>query len=260
MSAEHYRTERETCEKALSEAVFASNRGFGQLKGWQGHWASFLHTRTIVTTMTIFDVIDAAIESRGRERPLDHFSVASIARTAVEAALMMLYISDPNLTSDEWELRHLILQLHDTSHRSRMFRPRETGENGGEIKRMRTEYRFHIDRIIAEIRTNPEFTKLEVEQRDRIVSCREYYVGGIRNVVRKAGWDVSDYDFFESYLSAYIHSMPMSFFRAEEHCVDFKAVSEFQYALCGTALAWVAHGLTSSTARMEELIRSANSE
>ena len=137
MSEDHYQTERNTCETALAAAVAVSEAGIGLLDGWQGHWAAFLHARTIVNTMTIFDVIDAGVRSGGEARPLDHFSVASIARTAVEAALMMLYISDPSLSSEQWELRHLILQLHDTSHRSRMFRAREAGENGEEVKQMR---------------------------------------------------------------------------------------------------------------------------
>lgn len=257
MSENHYQTERDTCETALAAAVAVSDACIGLLDGWQGHWAAFLHARTIVNTMTIFDVIDAGVRSDGEARPLDHFSVASIARTAVEAALMMLYISDPSLSPEQWELRHLILQLHDTSHRSRMFRAREAGDNGEEVKQMRAEYRFHIDRIASEILANPEFAKLTPEQRDRILKSRDYYIGGIRNAVRMAGWDVADYDFFESYFSAYIHSMPMSFFRAEQHQVGFSGISEFQFALCGTALALVANALVSTTARMEELIRQA---
>lgn len=255
MSEDLYQTERDACEKALSAAVTASDAGIGLLEGWQGHWAAFLHARTIVNTMTIFDVIDAAVGSNGEARPLDHFSVASIARTAVEAALMMLYISDPSLSPEQWELRHLILQLHDTSHRSRMFRSREKSEIGNDVKQMRTEYRLHIDRITSEILENPEFSNLTPEQQDRIIKSRDYYIGGIRNAVRMAGWDVAEYDFFESYFSAYIHSMPMSFFRAEQHQVEFSGISEFQFALCGTALALVGHALVSTTARMEELIR-----
>jgi hypothetical protein len=255
MSKHHYETERDACEKALSAAVAASDAGIGLLKGWQGHWGAFLHARTITNTMTVFDVIDAAVGSNGEARPLDHFSVASIARTAVEAALMMLYISDPTLSPEQWGLRHLILQLHDTSHRSRMFRSREAGENGADVKQMRAEYRFHIDRLTSEILENPEFAKLTSEQQDRVIKSRDYYIGGIRNAVRMAGWDVADYDFFESYFSAYIHSMPMSFFRAEQHRVEFSGISEFQFALCGTALALVAHALESTTARMQELIR-----
>jgi hypothetical protein len=254
MSERHYKTERTNCENALATAVAVSDRGIGLLTGWQGHWGAFLHARTIVNTITVFDIVDAALAPPTGRRPLDHFSVASVARTAVEAGLMMLYVSDPDLSPEEWDLRHLILQLHDTSHRSRMFRSQESGGNGEEVKKMRAEYRLHIDRIIGEVKANSAFAKLKAEQQDRIVRCQDFYIGGIRNAVRMAGWDVAEYDFFESYFSAYIHSMPMSFFRAEQHDVSFDKISDFQLALCGTALALIGHTLESTTARMEQLI------
>lgn len=255
MSLSHFEKYRDELDSLLTDAVRASEAAIGVLRGWQGHWGAFHHARVIVNCGTMLQIVSGATDARQGERLLDHFSVASVARTAIEAQLMMLYVSDPTISADVWELRRQVFHLHDTIHRIRMFKPTSTPDGGGaEVAQMLFDLRFHMERQRSEVAALPEFQKLTEAQKERILSGQDFYVGGLRAAVKSVGWEVTEFEFYSTYLSAYIHSSPVSFFRADAHGIDFANVSEFQYALCGTAFAAVSNKLPQLTERMQLMI------
>ncbi|KKB09472.1 hypothetical protein VE26_06005 [Devosia chinhatensis] len=249
---------RHDCEKQIQSAVSLSEQAIGQLSNWQGIWGSILHARVIMNSGSMIKVIEAATDSGSGAQLLDHFSVASIARTAVEAGVMMLYVSDPNLSEAEFDMRRKVFQLHDTCHRSRMFKHHEA--HAPDVKEMRDLYRQKIAELRTELDSMPAFAALATEVRSRLLEGRDFYVGGVRGALKLIGWDKAEYDFYEAYFSGYVHSMPMSFLRAEMHGIDFATISEFQYDLCGFALNAVAETLERTTARMTQLLEARTSQ
>lgn len=115
-------------------------------------------------------------------------------------------------------------------------------------------YRQKIGELRAELEAMPVFKSLNEELQKRTLEGRDYYIGGVRAAVRAVGIGLGEYETWESYLSGYIHSMPMSFIRADMHGIDLSSISTFQYDLCGTALFVVAKALERSTERMSEML------
>ncbi len=86
------------------------------------------------------------------------------------------------------------------------------------------------------IEANPEFKSLDAEGQRRLLSGQEFHVGGLRALVRQTGFGVEQYEHISAYLSAFVHSAPVSFYRHLEHKIDFKNISGAQFALCTTVL------------------------
>jgi hypothetical protein len=244
---------RQQIEDRLGDAVMASEAGIGVLTGWRGDWAALHLARVIVNCGSMLRIIDAGIKFAPGSQLLDHFSVASIARTAIEAQIMMLYVSDPKIGFEEWEMRRQVFHLHDTVHRIRMFKPTAARDDAATQKTLEA-LRIGREELLGDLGRDAYFRALTDDQKKRILAGQDFYVGGIRAAVRSIGWDVAEYEFYSTYLSAYIHSSPVSFFRADQHGVDFATVSDFQYGLCGTALAAVSEHLPQLTARIYQLI------
>lgn len=255
---DHFIASRTDCEAAIDAAVTASEKAIGRSDSWAGIWGSLLHARVILNAGSMIKIIESATDNEPGLQLLDHFSIASIARTAMEAGLMMLYVSDMNADRELFEMRRKVFLLHDTCHRTRMFKHGEKSDPS--IKDMRDVYREKIAELKIELNAMPLFADLSDETRKRIVEGRDFYVGGVRGALREVGWDQKEYESFESYLSGYVHSMPMSFLRADLHGLNFNTISDFQYALCGTALQIVAATLERTTARMNALLEIANSK
>lgn len=240
------------CSTSLEKAVHASEAAIGKLAGWQGHWGAILHARVILNTLSMIKIIDTATEAPIGAQLLDHFSVAAIARTCMEAGLMMLYITDEKIDSNQFEMRRKIFLLNDTCHRSRVFKPAEKSQS--KIKMMREMYRRKIEELRANLESDAEFQKLLERDRNFILEGGTYFIGGPRRAWRDAGLEVAEYDFYEAYFSGYLHSMPMSFIRAEMHEIDFTNISEFQYGLCGTALLVASETLDRTTSRIGDML------
>lgn len=248
-SFDHYANGLRDLENQLQEAVAVSEDIKGQPSGtWSEIWGSILHTRVILNALSLTKIIEAATAQTAGSQLLDHFSVASIARTAMEAGVMALYVTDPTADAEDFEMRRKVFLLHDTCHRTRMFKPGQ--QQNAAVKEMRDMYRKKISELSAELEAMPNFSALPDEARSRILGGRDFYVGGVRGALKLIGWDRDEYEFYESYFSSYVHSMPVSFLRVEEHKIDFGTISDFQYALCGTALYAVAGTLERTTARM----------
>jgi hypothetical protein len=143
------------CEKRIMSAVAVSERGIGQLSGWPGIWGSVLHARVIMNAGSMIKVVEAGTNGVPGAQLLDHFSVASIARTAMEAGVMMLYVTDSGADQDEFEMRRKVFLLHDTCHRSRIFKHGE--ERDKAIKDMRDMYRQKIAQLRADLTAMPMF-------------------------------------------------------------------------------------------------------
>jgi hypothetical protein len=243
---------RQNFEIRLQEAVFVSEKAKDRPSEWAGMWGSILHARVILNGGSMIKIIEAATGAAAGAELLDHFSVASIARTAMEAGVMTLYVTDPNASEDDFEMRRKVLLLHDTCHRSRMFRSGEKQSTA--IKEMRDMYRQKIIELRMELEAMPNFAMLPETTRARIIEGRDFYVGGVRGALNLIGWEKSEYDFYESYFSSYVHSMPVSFLRVGQHEIDFATISPFQYTLCGVALNAVSDTLARTTARMHEIL------
>ena len=71
---------------------------------------------------------------------------------------------------------------------------------------------------------------------NKLTKGQMVFVDGARGAAREAGWDINEFDYVQSYLSAFVHSYPVSFMRADEHRISFSDPSDFQINFCEFAV------------------------
>jgi hypothetical protein len=215
---------------ATEAAIGVSENNIGKYHTGRQNRALFLLAKLIAHNMSMLAIIDRFLQSPSGARLLDHFSVAALGRTSVDASLITMYISHPTLTRDEWNLRRHVLYLHDLTSRRRFLGT--AAEKRGEPLNIKS-YGEMKTRLKVKITTYAEAVGHPKDRVAELLKGQLVFVDGARGAVREAGWEVSIFDFFQTYLSSFIHSHPVSFMRAEEHRISFSNPSEFQLQFCG---------------------------
>ena len=83
-----------------------------------------------------------------------------------------------------------------------------------------------------ELKEMPLFKKLLEEERDKLEGGHQLYVNGMRFVLASMNFDGRYFDGVYNYLSAYVHSTPLSYFRDNEEVEHILWQRTFsQYAL-----------------------------
>ncbi|WP_129154897.1 hypothetical protein [Bosea sp. Tri-44] len=234
-------------DSASERAVAISERNIGKTHTGRQRRALAVFSKLIVHNMAMILLTKKFFDDEERGL-LDHFSLASLARSSLDAALMTMYISEPSLNLTRWDFRRQLLFLHDTNNRSRFLKPlRKDGVEFGFFENadaVRDGIRSKLGKLGAELLYSQE--KIADYQRGFHI-----FVDGVRGAVREAGWDVDEFEFNQSYLSAYVHSHPVSFIRLDEHQVTFEGASQFQVDFCHYLLEMTAGYLASVADRMD---------
>jgi len=218
-------------EKATVAAIVVSERNIGVHHTGRQNRALFLFMKLIAHDMSMLAIVDHYRKSSKGSALLDHFSIASLARTIVDASLMTMYISHPSLTRDEWNLRRYVLYLHDLTNRKRILM--------GSKKNDEAFFRSYPGQKAARIEKIRRFSKslrLDDAATTELTKGQKVFVDGARGAAREAGWDINEFDYVQSYLSAFVHSYPISFMRADEHQISFSDPSDFQINFCEFAV------------------------
>jgi len=199
----------------------------------------FVFSKLIAHGMSLLVLVRHGLETGF----LDHFSTATLGRAVVDASIMTMYISEPSLSTDSWNLRRHVLFLHDLTNRKRFLAALGEEfpffENYDQIK-------SDLKRAIADFGvrlglSGEEITKLQDGQ---------VFVSGVRGAIREAGWLQDSFEFHQAYFSAYVHSHPVSFMRADEHAISFVEPSPFQLAFCAIVLEACSGYISAVTERM----------
>jgi hypothetical protein len=138
----------------------------------------------------------------GRLKFLDHSSIAVLCRTIIEASAMYWYLME-NITGEEWQFRLQVMKIHDAASRVRLFKPLipETADN----------QRATLTKLRDELEAMPLFKARQETQRSKLRAGETIYVNGIRSVIGSMNFDESYYDGVYNYLSAHVHSTPISY-------------------------------------------------
>jgi hypothetical protein len=161
---------------------------------------------------------------------LDHSSIAVLCRAIIETSIMYWYLME-KVSEDEWEFRLQVMKIHDAASRLRLFKRI--------IADAANNQRAALQGLRDKLATMPPFQKRPAQQQKKMYGGELIYVNGMRSVVESMNFDEEYFDSVYNYLSSYVHSTPLSYFRDRDYH-DFNQVF-WRRSFTGYALhhAWV---------------------
>lgn len=230
---EYFYDELEKLDAVIQASVTISERNIGNIHTGRQRRALFVYAKLIAHQLSILSVATKVLHASEGDVLLDHFSIATLGRATMDAGLMTMYLTEPTLTKDEWNLRRNILYLHDLSNRKRFLKALSKAigiEDMGDMSLSDPVKKI----LLTDISLHASNLKYGTEEIAKFQKGQLVYISGLRGAVREAGWDVNEFEFYQSHYSAFVHSHPVSFMRADEHKISFAIPSEFQYKLCAS--------------------------
>lgn len=170
-----------------------------------------------------------------RSNMFDHSAVLGLARAIIECLTMYVYLIEP-LSDDQWAFRYAVLRLHDTSARIKLLRAWPKAGETDDLKAGR-------DELIAEIKAHYLFETFDEAHQRRLVSGETLFVSGMRRAAALAGWDADVFTALYGYFSSHLHAAPMSFFRMDDHQVDYFFPNAAQKSIASLGIAVAAASL-----------------
>jgi hypothetical protein len=110
-----------------------------------------------------------------------------------------------DVSEDEWEFRLHVMKIHDAASRVRLFKRM--------IADAADNQRAALQALRDKLAAMPLFQKRTAQQQQKMLGGELIYVNGLRSVVESMNFDEEYFDSVYNYLSAYVHSTPLSYFR-----------------------------------------------
>ncbi len=242
---------RRMFEKTIGRAVRLSETRMGVEHTGRQNRALFVYAKLVTHSLSVLTICDNALKSTEGEGLLDHFSIGALTRVIVDTAIMTMYLSEPSLTKEEWDLRRKVLYLHDLVNRKRYL------DVGKRLHPQSTEPQFYKNyptgklRLQKEIAQNCIFLGFSLDQSKELQNGQKVFLFGVRGAAKEAGFGVKFYDFVQVYLSNHVHAHPGSYMNAEEQGISFTSPSLYQYEVVRFCLAVCKDTLDTVNARME---------
>lgn len=238
-------------ESATKSAVAISESRIGVEHTGRQNIALFIFAKLIAHSISMGLILSnhqRVLEEGGL---LDHFSLATLGRAALDASLMTMYISDPNTNREHWDLRRQVLWLHELFNRGRFLTAAGAKEQEPQLPFFKTyeERKVAIRARIEALATPMLYSQERIEG---LQKGQNVFVDGVRGAVREAEWDVDQFDFHQTYLSNWVHSHPVSFLRFREQGISFLHPSDEQLNFCATVLGITTPYLLNATARVNQ--------
>jgi len=234
----------ERLEKETTALVSLSEERIGVVHTGRQNRALFTFAKLIAHCMSMLVIIDRYRGSQKGASLLDHFSLATLARAAIDASLMTMYISHPTLSQSDWNLRRHVLFLHDLTNRKRFLTSLAAAEKEHGRDQPAPPFFENYKEVKADLQQKitsyAKALRFQPIQIAELVKGHVVYVNGSRGAVREADWSVNEYDFNQSYLSSFVHSHPTSFINAQKHQISFQDPSAYQINLCSVVCDFIA--------------------
>ena len=137
----------------------------------------------------------------------DFSSMAGIVRSILEVRLTFFYLCSEPCSSEEWECRWNLFNLHDCISRFELFR-----DSSGEAKQL-DGFSRQAHELRSRLNANPFFMGLPQKQRNKLIKGRDAYLSSLQDIAVRARIDLSTFRWLYRLLSAQVHGLPMSFYR-----------------------------------------------
>jgi hypothetical protein len=171
----------------------------------QHSYASYMLYRICVAAGSVTEIYSR--HEREPRTTLDHGSIAVICRTMIDASVMYWYLAE-QVSEEEWAFRLLVLKVHDTASRVRLFKAVGPDEAINQRAILRS--------LKDDLAKNPLFIARNEEQQKALLSGQTIYVNGMRSLLPSMNIGKVHFDGLYNYLSAQVHLAPLSYFRSRQ--------------------------------------------
>jgi hypothetical protein len=246
-------------ENAVRDAITISESRIGVDHTGRQNISLFIFNKLIAHGMSMRVILSDYQRVFDTGGLLDHFSLATLGRAALDASVMTMYISDPNINRDQWDMRRQIFRLHELFNRKRFLVAAGATD---QVPKMAFFETYELRKVTLRSRIEILAKQLDYpsEQIEALLKGQSVFIDGVRGAAREAGWDVDAFDFHQSYLSNWVHSHPVSFLRFDEQAISFSRPSDFQIDFCGAVLEIAIPYLRKTTDRMRDFTGAKSSD
>ena len=194
-------------DNVVCECMHVSRRHHGIASPTGAHYyASVLFVATITRAVSLLNLAPYSIWAAKRIEHWDYASMTGIVRTMIELRSAFHYLCVDPCSSEEWNCRWNLFNLHDCVSRIRMFDAR--GESD-EVSALSTE----ADALRARIRTNSFFQSLDPKRHKKLLHGQTAYLYPMEVLAERAGMELATFRWLYVLLSTHVHALPMSFYR-----------------------------------------------
>ncbi|QEN87719.1 hypothetical protein FZC33_15945 [Labrys sp. KNU-23] len=222
----------ETIDSELRRSIDITSNSIGIIHTGRQNRSLFMLNKLITHILSMTAIVERTLTIPDDNSALvDHFSIAALGRITLDASIMIMYFSDPKITMDQWNLRRHLLFLHDLFNRRRFLESAAAlnGKPDPDFEKSYPILKVDLRAKIEQFALNLGYPQAEIEEYKK---GQRVFVDGIRGAVREAGWNVDEFDLCYSYWSAFIHSHPVSYMRAQDHGITFGKPAPMQLDLC----------------------------
>lgn len=171
------------------------------------YWASILFTRLCGSSVSLLLLLPRSPRVKADFDNWDFSAVAALGRQILECYLTFFYLCIDATTEDEWNTRWNVFNLHDCTSRIKMFGC--FGSKPEEVK----EFIERADELKTRLKLNSYFLSLEERKQKEILKGSSAYLLTQDEIITKMGGDTMNFRGIYRFLSAHVHSLPLSFYR-----------------------------------------------
>lgn len=201
-------------KKEIEKSVSLSESRIGVAHTGRQNRILMAFAKAIAHAISIQALVDKSVMIDQQLGMLDHFSIGALSRTLIDASLMTLYLSHPNLNAAEWDLRRHILFLHDATNRKRFLTAMHQYAGSQFPEDELSERMRHKQDLIKIIKARSKELGRSQKEVEEFCKGQIVFIAGVRGAVREAGLNLKEFEFLHTYLSNHVHSHPVSLLRS----------------------------------------------
>jgi hypothetical protein len=241
-----YEEARETFGEAVNDlvALSVSNEGLPSRHGRE-FWAFMLVTKLTITSMTLNKIAPKSIDPDCHEL-WDLTSVSTLARVLVENYLMLVWLCVETKDQDIWDFRITALTIVDNRARYRLTQEIEGSEEPEDFKAAQAKLG---DRLSA----TKCFGKYDVKkQRELLRGNKMPFIQD--DVFGRLQMDRPEFRKMYRYLSSFVHTNTISFFRMADHNRGKGEFNTYEAATMSGILSFAAHVIENAIEDVHEVL------
>lgn len=207
----HYKERLSALDNVVRHCIVVSQKCAGIPSPTGAHYyASALFTSLCSRGVSLLMLAPHSTWAKRRIEHWDFSSLAGIVRSILEVRLAFFYLCSEQCSTEEWQCRWNLFNLHDCTSRTHLFQ--EIPENGESL----IGFSEQAEELRKRLRENKFFTGLPLKQQNKLINGGNAYLSSLEDIAARSGVDLHLFRLLYKLFSTQVHGLPMSFYRMGE--------------------------------------------